>query len=152
MNQIVRMRCGIFGLILCLAPLFSWAEKFEGQGPDPACGGTSLTIEKKGGAVVFIEYAIFGSVQIFVEEFRAIQDKAGAWEVTLTKYSSTPEENGDTKQRLLSTHKFRSDDLKQAEKISAELGNEAVVWGKEPARLIEFFEKNKKDFQRLEES
>lgn len=128
------------------------AQKFEGQGPDPACDGTSLTIEKKDGAVVFIEYAIFGSAEVLVQEYRAVKGKVEAWDVTLTKYSSTPGGNGDTKQRLLSKHKFRSDDLKRAEKISAELGSEAVVWGREPARLIEFFEKNKKEFQRIEGS
>lgn len=152
MNEIMRMRCRIFILILCLAPLLSWAQKFEGQGPDPACGGTSLTIEKKDGAVVFIEYAIFGSAEVLVQEYRALKDKPGAWDVTVTKYSSTPEENGDTKQRLLSKHTFRSDDLKRAEKVSAELGTKEIVWSKEPARLVEFFKENQKDFQRVEES
>jgi len=147
-----RTYVGLLFLMLSLWPALSWAQKFEGQGPDPACGGTSLTVEKKDGEVVFIEYAIFGSADVLVEEYRALNDKAGVWDVTVTKYSSIPQENGDTKQRLLSKHTFRSDDLKRAEKVSAELGTKEIVWSKEPARLVEFVKENQKDFQRAEES
>jgi len=96
------------------------AEIFVGAGPDPACGGTSLKVEKKEDKIIFIEHTIFASSKTIVEQFRL--NSEGNWDITLLVYSTRWTDNEPlTEDKIVSTHRFKNTEIKQAKEISEEI-------------------------------
>jgi hypothetical protein len=123
------------------------AETYSGPGPDPACDGTSLTIEYKDKNPVALEYAIFGSALLTVEKYRAAAN--GAWDVVVEMYTVTRNDAGDPQQKLKTSYRFLSTDAKQGAKAAKGLKAEGFDWSKEPARLLEYFKTHRKQFEKI---
>ena len=122
-------------------------QTFVGPGPDPACGGTELSVTKKGSSIVAIQQTYYASSKTLVEKFTPLQDDN--WQVSLMLYSSRwQNDEALTPNRLVRTKTFQSNIAKnEAMVINQEFGFNAVDWEKEPARLLDYYNSNQAEFQ-----
>lgn len=122
-------------------------QTLVGPGPDPACGGTELSVTKKESRIVAIQQTYYASSNTLVEKFTPLEDDD--WQVSLMLYSSRwQNDEALTPDRLIRTKTFRTDIPKdEAMAINQEFGFNAGDWEKEPARLIGYYNSNQAEFQ-----
>ncbi|MFN5580530.1 MAG: hypothetical protein ACK49X_13055, partial [Akkermansiaceae bacterium] len=70
-------------LVSCGTKLIN--QTFVGPGPDPACGGTELSVTKNGSKIVAIQQTYYASSRTLVEKFTPLQDDN--WQASLMLYS-----------------------------------------------------------------
>lgn len=123
------------------------AQTFVGPGPDPACGGTELTITQKRGHVSLIQQTIFASNRTVIEQYRSIPNND--WQITLLLYSSRWQKDEPlTKDRLLRSETFTASDTKRAAQLNDIFGYGEIKWLDEPKRLLDYFHANRSEFHK----
>ena len=123
---------------------------YVGPGPDPACGGTELSVRQENGSIASMQQTYYGSNRTVVERYTPMEP--GVWQVELKLYSSRwQNDESPSPERLVRTETFRSDQSDPVENVLKEqFGFGDIEWEKEPARLMEYYHSNRKDFE-LEE-
>jgi hypothetical protein len=132
-------------LVSCSTKLVD--QTFVGPGPDPACGGTELSVTQKGSQIIAIQQTYYGSNGTLVEKFTPLEDDD--WQASLMLYSSRWQ-NDETLRpdRLIRTKTFQTHIAKdEAMAINQEFGFNAVDWEKEPARLLDYYNSNQAEFE-----
>lgn len=144
MNRFILITASCF-LVSCGTKLVD--QTFVGPGPDPACGGTELSVTKKGSRIVAIQQTYYASSRTLVEKFTPLEDDH--WQVSLMLYSSRwQNDEALTPNRLIRTKTFRTNIAKdEAMAINQEFGFQTVDWEKEPDRLLDYYNSNQVDFQ-----
>lgn len=149
----IMRKLTLIAVLLCLLGCASTqdAQKFVGPGPDPACGGTELSITEQDGKVLSIDQTYFASNRTIVERFVPVGN--GVWEASLSLYSSRWQNDEPLdEQHLMKTRTFRTDKSKPIEAaLKEEFGYGEIDWEKEPVRLLDHYRSNRREFERIEE-
>ena len=134
-------------LFIALSCSSAIAEIFEGPGPDPACGGSSLKIEKTS-KIVFMEHSIFTSSKTIVEQYKLTPN--GSWEIAIFVYSIRwTEDKPLTNDKIAASYHFQNTDSETASEVSEKIGYGDINWRNEPKRLIRYFTENNTEFKKL---
>ena len=122
-------------------------QTFVGPGPDPACGGTLLSVTENRGHVVAIQQTIYASTRTIVERYTPL--RKGKWQVSLMLYSARWQNNDPlTSDRLVHTTTFQTDSVQTEEAtIKDVFGYKAIEWEKEPTRFLDYYHANRSDFK-----
>lgn len=124
----------------------AYCETYEGPGPDPACDGTLLRIEMDGKEAKEIQYVIFMSMKVVDQTY--VRQADGGWKLTVkTSPSSTAMELDGGKGFHGLNKSFDPKDKARGEEVTKLLEFEKTNWAKEPARLLGYFKKHRKEFE-----
>lgn len=144
MRQLVitAVSCYLIGCTPTSGPL-----TFVGPGPDPACGGTELSVTENRGQVVSMQQTIYASTRSIVERYTPLRN--GKWQASLMLYSSHWQNNDPlTPDHLIHTTIFQTDDAQTEEAILKDVfGYTAMDWEKEPKRILDYYHANRADFK-----
>lgn len=132
-------------LIGCASTLGT--RTFVGPGPDPACGGTELSVTENRGQVVAIQQTIYASTRTIVERYTPLRN--GNWQTSLMLYSSRWQNNDPlTPDCLIRKTIFRTDNAQTEEAVLRDVfGYTAMDWEKEPKRFLDYYHANRADFK-----
>ena len=123
----------------------SYGEILVGPGPGPACGGTALSVDERGGRIVRLEHTIYQSFRSVDEHYELLAD--GDWRVTLLFYSSRWQlDQPLTPDRLIRKVVFRASASEDKRHVLEELGYTSHHWATEAKRLIEYFRAQRGEF------
>jgi hypothetical protein len=123
----------------------SYGDVLVGPGPNPACGGTALRIEERGGTIVRVEHTIYQSFRSVDEHYELLPDDD--WQVTLLFYRSRCQlDQPLIPDRLIRKVVFRVSASGSERTILEELGFTSDHWAAEPKRLISYFRTHRSEF------